>query len=225
MAKISTGMSKNFPGFAHDLTRVKPRDIDEEIQYCIIKPGCGTAAVVADTDGSAAAGTFAVNEPDYPRSIAVAWCDASGTTLVGTAIISGKNQFGDVISETFVNTSGGTTHVQGTKVFGYFGTCTLTHANGAAGDTITVGYGTALGTARFGLPNKVSGSADVKRVTWIDNGAAKPGTATIDTANQAILLGAHIEAADEYIITLRPNYTTDDDHQCKITNSALVTNA
>lgn len=222
---VKTGLGKNYPGFAHDLTRVKPRDIDIEYQYVIMKPAVGTADLMGDTDGSAAAGTLAMNEPDYPRSLLVTWADGTGTTFVGTCVVTGKDQFGAALSETFANATGATTAVQGTAVWGYLGTVTLTHANGAAGDTITIGYGIAAGTAKFGLPNKVSGSADVKRVTWVDDGATKPGTVTIDKANHAFIPTATVAAADDYVVTMRANYTTDDDHQCTMTNSALVTDA
>lgn len=222
---LQTGLKKHYPDIGFGLTRVKQSDIDEYYQYCIMKPAVGTADIVGVTVGTSLIGTVAINYPDYPRSLLVGWADASGTTFVGTAVITGSNQFGKNISETFVNTTGGTTNVQGTKVYAYVGTLTLSHAAGAAGDSVTVGYGIAAGTAKFGLPNKVAGSADVRRVTWVDNGSTKQGTATIDHANHAFLPKNAVSATDDYVVTMRANYVTDDDHECEMTNATLITNA
>jgi len=220
-----TGLSKNYPGFANELSRVKPRDIDEYIQYGVFYPEVGTTCVITATNGTSVAGTVARNFLDYPRSLLVGWADDSGTALVGTVTIDGKDQFGEVITETFVNTTGGTTNVQGTKVFDYVGTVTIASTGGAAGDAVTVGVGIAAGTAKFGLPNKVMGSADVLRYNWIDNGSSKEGTCTIDKVNHAFIPAAAVAAADCHIVVIRPKYTTNDDHECQATNSDLISNA
>ena len=225
MTKVLTGLSKHEPYLAFG-GKIKQQEIDQYQQYCVLRPGISGSAIVATTAGTAASGTVAINYPDYPRNLSMTYVDASGTTAIATVVVHGHNQFGSVISENFVMTQLGTATTEGTKVFAYVGTVTFTGANRAAGDDMSVGYCSADGTARFGLPTRVAGSADVKRYTWLDNTVTTQGTCTVDTVNHAVILATGtVSNQDDHIFLIKANYLTDDDEMCKVANATTITKA
>ena len=223
--KVLRGLSQREPYLAFG-GKIKPNEIDEYYQYVVMKPGISGSAIVATTAGTATAGTVAIAYPAYPRSLSMTYVDASGTTAIATVTVSGHDQFGSVISEELIMTQLGTATTQGTKIFAYVGTVAFTGANRAAGDDMSVGYGGADGTAKFGLPNKVSGSADVLRYTWLDNAVSKQGTCTVDIVNHAIVVATGtVSNQDDHIFLIKANYNKDDNEECKLTNATTITNA
>ncbi len=226
MTKVLTGLSKNNPYLAMG-GKIKPREIDQYLIYAVQKPAIGDSAIVATTAGTATAGTVAINYLDYPRNLSVKFVESSGTAWNSTVTIYGKDQFGNAISEDFSIAGDGTITVHGTKVFDYVGTVAMANASGAAGaDDMAVGYCSADGTTKLGLPTKVSGSADIKRFTWLDNGASKQGTATVDTTFHAIVTGVGtISNQDDYIFWIKPNYVSDDNEMLLTSNPTNITNA
>jgi len=225
MSKELTGLSRTTPYLAWG-GKIKQQEVDQYQQYIVMKPGVGDSAIVATTAGTAAAGTVAIPYPDYPRNINMKYVEASGTAAIATVVVDGHNQFGEVISESFVNTNEGTVTIDGTKVFSYLGTVTFTGAGRAAGDDMAMGYCDTDAVARYGLPTKVSGSAEVVRYTWLDNGSSKQGTCTIDTVNHAVITATGtVSPQDDHIFLIKANYLTDDDEMCKLANSTDITTA
>src|SRR3990167_11974 len=81
--------------------KIKPREVDQYQTWIIGHPNISASAIVAECSGTATAGTVAVSYLDYPRSLAMKYVEASGTAAIATATVSGKDQFNNVISETF----------------------------------------------------------------------------------------------------------------------------
>lgn len=231
MAKLLTGLSKTVPYLALG-GKIKQREIQQVLSYVIAAPNTSASAIVAATSGTATAGTVGTATLDYPRNIAVKFVEASGTAWNSTVTVYGKNQFGEAINEAFSVAGDGTVTVNGTKVFAYVGTVAMANASGAAaGDDMCVGYVSAGGTAMFGLPTKISGSADVINLRWIDGahgtGALtgnKRGTATVDTSFHAIIPTADIASDDDWIVMYKSDYRVDDDEYTP-QNVDTVTNA
>ena len=209
--KQVTGLSKTTPYLALG-GKIKPQEIDLAFQYVVTHPSISASAIVAECSGTATAGTLTVAYMDYPRTLSMKYVEASGTAAIATATVYGKDQFGTVISEAFVNTNLGTVTVEGTKIFAYVGTVTLGGASTAAGDDVAIGYSSAGGTAQFGLPWKVGAASDVKSSLWSDNSAAcKQGTCSVSTTLHAVKLAVGtISDQDTFIWLVKPSYRSDD---------------
>lgn len=197
--------------------QMTPDEMDMYQLYNIINPGVG-AASVGTAAGSGGSGGIAPLVPnlDYPRNVLVTVITGSGTAMGGTIIVNGQDQFGGTLTETIAVAAvdpGGTT--AGTQVFARIGTMTYTKT--ASLGTINIGYaiGTASGSASlFGLPNKVGGTADMKRATWIDADVAKPlhletaGTGIFTLVNRSAVrleVAGGIAAADSFVIQYKPS--------------------
>lgn len=190
-----SGLGEYFPEFQAPGAQVTPMNIDRYEIYQIIAPQMGTFAwgTVVGTQTQAKSIVFDQVLPDYPRNVEVKILPASGSVAGGTFVVSGKNQFGEVISETFAIASaanGGT--AVGTKIFGFFTAGTGTMGTGDAGNGTVTLYPASTGTtALFGLPTKLGGTADVRLMSFGSTGVAKaPNGGTIggyvDLANSAI---------------------------------------
>jgi len=231
MSKQLTGLSRSQPYLALG-GKIKQREIQQTLNYVISAPNTSASAIVAECSGTGTSGTIDYAEMDYPRNLAVKFTEASGTAWNASVTLYGKNQFGEVINESFAIAGDGTVTVNGTKCFSYLGTATLTNASGqAAGDDWCVGYISDAGTCAFGIPTKVSGSADIVNLRWIDGahgtGALtgnKPGTATIDTVNHTFIPTAAIVSDDDWILQYKSDYTTDDNEYSQ-PNPSVITNA
>jgi hypothetical protein len=220
---INVGLSKTTPYLALG-GKIRPTEIDMVHEYVYIKPGASSSAVMAECQGTAAAGTVAGNgQFDYPRNLAVKFVETSGTAWIGTVVVTGVNQFGSTITETFINTNSGTVTVCGTKIFDKVSSVAVTGASAATGDDIAIGNGIAAGSARIGLYTRIGAVSDVKRVLWVDNGTLKPGTVTVDTTNHCVVLGNAISGDDDFLIFVKPNYTTDDNDIAGLGTSSLIT--
>lgn len=195
---------------------VTPDEMDIYMVEHISHPGTGVASI-GTAAGTAGSGGIAplVTDLDYPRNVLVTVITGAGTAMGGTIVVSGQDQFGGTLTETIAVASvdpGGTT--AGTAIFARIGTMTYTKV--ASLGTINVGYpsGTAAGIAAiFGLSNKIGGTADIKRATWIDNDVAKQlareGAAPAIFANTTnhsvrIEVSGGIVAADSFRITYKP---------------------
>ncbi len=172
-----SGLSEHFPEFQFGGAQVSPSNIDRYELYQIINPMIGTDVIgtAEGTSTTTATGGFAPIIPDYPRSVSVKILPASGSTSGGTVTLVGKDQFGNVQSESFgfaAAADGGTAN--GTLVWGAFTSFTTKMASGNAGIGTTTIYPTALGTtALFGLPAKIGGSTDVRLISFGSTGVAK----------------------------------------------------
>jgi len=216
MSDNLVGLEKTTPYLAWG-GKIKPKEIDQYVQYHVCHPGISASAVVAACAGTGVTGTVATAYLDYPRTLSFKYVDASGTTAISTATVTGHDQFNQLVTEEMVFTQLGTGTTQGTQVFAHVGTVTFAGANRASGDDQAIGYGNAGGTAMLGLPCKVDSAADVISVNWIDNStAAKPGTCTIDTNQHAAKMAVGtLSDQDDYIFLIRPTFDTNDDESCK----------
>lgn len=213
------------PGFTiANVGRVQQRDIDQYIVDYVIHPSVDTAYMA--TVSSATASALFVNKsftPDYPRNLAYAVTGVAGG-MGGTFVQPGFDQFGSVIKETVTIGSangGGTT--QGTQIFGSIGVGTFSPAGlgGTAVGTAKIGFGTATGAPSgggnwFGLQSRIGGTADVRGITWINNGTAtalNKGTNLGTLSNVGGTLPPHsfqgtsgVAITDEYVVTIKTTF-------------------
>lgn len=215
------GLGKTTPYLALG-GEIRPSEIDDVKQYIYSKPAVGDSAIVATIPGNVTTGTVTLAELDYPRNLSVKFVENSGTAWVCTVTVTGKNQFGEAITETFTNTNEGTVTVDGAKIFHSLSAVTAAHASGTAADDIAIGYCISAGTAKLGLFTKISKNTDVRRVTWVDNAVTKPGTVEVDTTYHAIIPSATVAAADDYVVWVKPNYAGNDDPVGNMGTSAFI---
>jgi len=201
--------------------QITPDEIDRYEIYNVIKP------LAADVLGTVDPGTvdddFVIDQAslDYPRNLIVTAPGAND--YGGTVTVNGKNQFGEVISETIgvgTASNGGTTG--GTQIF-----ATVTSASWVTGGgdnqgtvSLSVTLGTALNAA-FGLPCKIASTADVKRYTWVDGGVAKPQDAPgtyVDAVNHSVTLPGDGAAADDLVIWVKSTYDASSDTAPRVSN-------
>lgn len=226
MAQL-VGLSKHEPYLAWG-GKIKPSEIEETKQICYLKvAGSDSAIMNACALGSvtSATGTITLAYPDYPRNLLVSFTETGGTVCDATATVTGKDQFGKTISENYACVSLGTVSVAGTKIFDQITAISAVVGSYGTGDVdLRVGYVIGGGTAKFGLPCKVKAATDVRRVTWVDNGAVKPGTVVVDTTNHGFTVaGALTAAQDDFVVWVKPTYDSDDDNQTYVGTSSLVT--
>lgn len=190
-----SGLGEHFPEFQTGDAQVQSADIDRYGLYQIIAPMMGTFAWGTTTGTNAQTKTLTFDQvlPDYPRNVEMKLLPASGSVAGGTFTLYGKNQFGEVISETFsVGTAANGGTAVGTKIFAYFGSCAGTIGTGDAGASTVTIYPASTGTtALFGLPTKIASTLDVKLMSFGSTGVAKAvngGTigSFVDTVNHAI---------------------------------------
>jgi len=181
-------------------------------QYVIMKPSASASAIVnaqSISGGTVAAATIARSRCDYPRNVLCTLVDNSGTTLEATFVVTGKDQFGNTVSESiFVDYNVAAT-TAGTQIFSEITSVSITPANQAASDTASVGYAIAADVASFGLPAKIAAVTDVKAINWIDAGTSKQE----DVDSTAVVVSRHcirpsqtVDAADDYIVTYKSTY-------------------
>lgn len=218
---INVGLSKHEPYLSLG-GKIRPTEVDRLEVFYYLKPSVSDSAVMNTLSGTASAGTVTLAYPDYPRNLKATFTEASGTAWAATATVTGKDQFGNAVSEAFAHVNLGTSIVYGTKVFAEVTAVALEGASGAATDDVKIGYVIEAGTAKLGLFTKIGAANNVRRVHWVDNGVSTPGTVSIDTTYHAFKPGAAIAAADDYIAYVKPNYTTDDNEITNLGTSSLV---
>jgi hypothetical protein len=217
-----SGLSEigQLPGFATGGAQVAARDIDRYDQYIVWAPSVDTAYIGTVSSATANAAFVTKNAyPDYPRNLAYSVTGVAGG-MGGTFTLSGQDQFGGTVRESVTIGSaagGGTT--QGTAIFAKIagGTFSPAGLGGTAVGTAAIGFGTAPGTAGtagnyFGLPVKLGGTADVKRIVWIT-------TNTPTTLNAGTSIGSLVSVSlnafcgtsgvaitDRYVVTIKSTF-------------------
>ncbi len=181
--RIMSGFKRSQPGLRFAAEKITPDEIDMYRQYVVSFPSIsatwfGTCAVA----GTAATGALVVINAiaDYPRNLEFALAGSS-VGLAGTMAVTGKNQFGAVVTESlgFGSADNGGT-VVGTKVFAQITNGTLSFGTAVGGGTASLGVGTTGTTTIFGLPDKLGGTTDVKAITrCAATGAVTVGGGTI----------------------------------------------
>lgn len=216
--EIEQGFQKN-GGY-----KVTPDEIDQEQTYYIAHP-----SVAADWFGtSASASAVALVEntslyADYPRNLLLSVTGVAGGmggTLSGLTYV---DQFGGTVTETmgFASAANGGT-ATGTGICAKvvtLGTFTPQGVGGTGIATVSLGFAIATTSASpvFGLPAKLGGTNDIKRVTWIDNGTPKrvvttPAGAAV-TAKHAVRLevSGGLAVADDFNVVYRSSYDSMGD--------------
>jgi len=222
---VNIGLGVNTPYLALG-GKIKPTEVDRVECFTYLKPAVSDSAILnACALGSvtSADGTITLAYPDYPRNLLVSFKETGGTVFKGTATVVGKDQFGKAVTETYGCVSLGTTGVSGTKIFDQITSVSAVVGSFGTGVIdLRVGYSIGASTAKFGLLTKIGAVTDVKRCTWVDNGVNTPGTIVVDTTNHAFSPTAAVAVADDYIVWVKPNYTTDDDSVSYAGTSALI---
>lgn len=223
---VNIGLGKYEPYLALG-GKIRPTEIDSVKQYVYLKvSGSDSAIMNACALGSvtSATGTITLAYPDYPRNLLVSFKETGGTVAKATATVTGKDQFGKTISESYACVELGTVGVAGTKIFDQITSISAVVGSfGTGAIDLRVGYPVGAGTIKLGLFDKIGAATDVKRVTWVDNGVVTPGTVVVDTTNHAIKLGGAITAAqDDFVVLVKPNYTSDDEGATYAGTSSLV---
>jgi hypothetical protein len=169
-------------GFGFSGVKVTPDEIGFDQTFSIINPSISNEwfGTCKGTSTQSIAITLINGLSDYPRNLRINVDCASGSTKGGTAVVNGVDQFGSVISENLVVTTaanGGTT--VGTKIFDQVTSGTMYFDTSNAGNgTAHLGVGTAGTTTLFGLPWRLGGTTDIKKISGSFNGV---GTSTAGT--------------------------------------------
>ena len=205
--------------------KVSPDEIDQNQQYVVMFPDVGTARIGTANITGDVNGTLVVGQPtlDTPRTLMFSIGGVSGG-IGGTAIVTGKDQFGNTIHESMgfatVATVGS---AQGTKVFSRVTTATATLATtgGTGIGTCFLGYPLGDAAMTLGLPVRIGAAADLKRVTWHDGGVSKTltigalggtiGTAVAGTAMSSVTLTGlgGFATADAFTFIFRSSFEAD----------------
>lgn len=212
------GLKDNFPGVFTKVGttgwQVTPDELDMDQRYYVMNPA--VTDTFFGTVSSASAGAFVLDQTRtaYPRNLLFVALGVAGG-MGGTAVINGKNQFGETISETisFGSAAGGGT-AAGTKVFAQVTSGTFTPV-GLGGTAVgTAKLGVAIGSADpgviFGLPHKLGGTADIKAISWIDADVEKQhasaASANLTQHGVRIEVAGGIAAADSFVVHYRPTF-------------------
>lgn len=214
------GEAGELPGFNFSGAQVQPKDEDRYEQYFIFAPSVDAAYIGTVSSATANSPVIVKNiYPDVPRNLAYSATGVAGG-MGGTFVTRGQDQFGGTIVETtsFASAAGGGT-VQGTAIFAKFGTALFTPVGlgGTAVGTASVGFGTTPGTAGtagnyFGLPSKIAGTVDVKRIVWISTNTPttlNAGTSIgslVNAVNHSFTGTSGVAATDRYLVTFKPNF-------------------
>lgn len=211
------------PGIRFSGYKVSPDEMDVTRQYIVEHPSIdpawfGTAPI--GTAGQAKAFVLTNIRADYPRNLVVSDATGAGTAHGGTAVINGKDQFGNTIQETItIGTAAAGGTVAGTKIFSQVSSGTFTFATASVGNGTTQ-LGVAIGTSAtlqhlFGLPDKIASTADVKSITWLNNGTSTTmngGTigAYVGTANHTFKGTAVVSVTDKYVVHMRSTFNSEE---------------
>jgi hypothetical protein len=219
------GLKDNFPavvqGGSQTGWKVTPDEIDQDQSYLILHPSVATdwfgtsinAAAVALVENTSA-------YADYPRNLLLTITGVAGGiggTLNG---LKYTDQFGGTVSETLgAATAASSVTVTGTGVCAKIvnlGTFTPAGLGGTAIATVALGFAIATTSASpvFGLPAKLGGTNDIKRVTWDDAGTPKAvvttpaGAAVVTKSAVRIEVSGGIAVADAFNVVYRSSYNS-----------------
>jgi len=200
--------------------RVTPDEIDN---YHVVNTGIlstsatwvGTAAGGTSTEAKA---LVLINRLlDHPRNLLYSMVGTADNG--GTWTINGKNQFGEVVTESVGSgtVAAGTPAfaVAGTKIFREVTSGTFTVATGGVG-LGSARIGVAIGTAptaahKLGLLTKIGGSTDVVGITWVKENVVTTingGTigALVDATNHAFSGSAIMGGTESFKVLVRPTF-------------------
>lgn len=212
-----SGFKTSQPGLAFSGEQISSDEIDRYEVYTIVQPDAvstqwfGTTALGSASSSKAFVVINAI--ADYPRNIQLGvGYTGSAAVCVGTATINGKDQFGNVISETITIADSGTNQgtAQGTKVFAQFTSGTFSFGTLAVAGTPKLGV--VVGTnCLFGLPVKLQGTGDVVLMgRHVGSGAITVGGGTIgafvDVGMSAVRSSATVTGTEMINVWVKPSY-------------------
>lgn len=200
--------------------RITPDEVDN---YHFVNTGIlstsatwvGTAAGGTSTEAKA---LVLINRMlDHPRNLLYSMVGTADNG--GTWTINGKNQFGEVVTESVGSgtVAAGTPAfaVAGTKIFREVTSGTFTVATGGVGlgsARIGVAIGTAATAAhKLGLLTKIGGSTDVLNIVWVKENVVTTmngGTigALVDVTNHAFSGSAIMGGTEAFRVLVRPTF-------------------
>ena len=209
------GLKRNEPALMFGGAQVTPDEIDMYYVYQIVMPGTAHNFVGTSAPGSlGAAVAFGANSaiPDYPRNLSlIIRGNGSNTSVGGTAVVNGLDQFGSVISETFAFAgSTGNGNADGTKVFARFTSGTVTYGTMAQAGTSYLGFVTGT-NCLFGLPVKLAGTGDVILLSHnAGTGAVSVGGGTVgafvNATMHAVRPAAALTGTEAITVWIASNY-------------------
>jgi len=217
-------LKKYFPDIRFGGNKVDPDEINMRQRYSVVYPSIGTATIGTLAAGTVAAAMTIVNTVcDYPRNLLFTVVGPSGG-VGGTCTITGKDQFGEAQTETisFASANAGGTKA-GTKVFDTVSAASYAPNGVDNTSTATLGYAAGTGAglvAKLGLPVRIGATTDVKRITFIKNGAVTAinagsiGTAALtgylDLTAHSFMGTQIIAATDQYFIDILPSFNSEN---------------
>lgn len=204
--------------------KIAPDEIDQNLEYTIINPDIGTARIGTANITGDVNGTLVIGQPflDAPRTLMFSIGGVAGG-IGGTAIVTGKDQFGNAIQESMGFATAATVgSAVGTKIFSKVSTATaiLATTGGTGVGTCFLGYPLGDAVMTIGLPAKIGAAADLKRVIWHDAGVSKAltvgtggtiGTAVAGTAMSSVTLTGlgGFATADSYKFVYRSSFQSE----------------
>lgn len=208
------------PDFTFGGGKVGADEVDFYHTYTVNNPSIsatavGTAAVIATSFTLVENQSFVL---DYPRNLVMTLAGGTSSgTYGGTMTVTGVDQFGNTITETFsdgTTVNGGTT--VGTKVFAKITSAKGTLGGDTAIATVNVGYGTGGTTTLFGLPFKVGGTGDLLHYNWASAHAVQPiATAAIgsyvSTAYHALKARSDFGTAAGFTVWVKSSKNQSED--------------
>ncbi len=225
------------PALALDQSGVFKVSPDEMDRYEVVNMRPATnvdwfvTTIVAGTSASRV-GTVANRLPDYPRNLLFSITGTHGSTA-GTLNASGKDQFGNTITETILiprADNGGTT--SGTKVFAQFVAGTVNFGTAVGNGTARIGFDPST-SCLLGLPIKLGTAADVVHLGCnIGTGAVTYGGGTIaayvNVAQSAISPVATLDGTQVISCWIKPSYDSSQvksatQNIAKIANLSQIT--
>lgn len=214
------GLKKHHPDIRFSANKVTPDELDVRQQYVVMKPSVGTATIGTIAAGTVSGAMTLVNTVcDYPRNLLFTVVGgASG--VGGTCTIVGTDQFGRSQTESiaFASANAGGTQA-GTAIWDAVTSATYYPNGGDNTSTATLGY--TAGTAAalkfwLGLPVKVKATSDVKRITYVKNGAVTALTggtiaSYVSTTTHAFSGTETLAATTDYVVDILSTYNSEDD--------------
>jgi len=207
--------------------KIDPDEINRVETYTIACPYAETAGsafvgtAAAGKSGDAAGGFVILNQQlDYPRNLKLTIVNTAGSLNAGTVAVTGKDQFGQTISENIGYALGTATQGKaGTKIFSKVTAATITWGTGQVQNGtpyLGVAGGTESGSNVYwlGLPVRIGAASDVIGLSYAKNfvtqvlNAGTP-SALIDTVNHSFTGTVALGTADFFHVRILSTYNSE----------------
>ena len=207
--------------------KIDPDEINRYETYTVACPYAETAGSAfigtAEEGKSTETSSFVIlnQQLDYPRNLKLTIVNTAGSLNAGTVVVTGKNQFGESITESIGYALGTATMGKaGTKIFSKVTAATLTYGTGQVQDGtpyLGVAGGTESGSNVFwiGLPVRIGAKTDVVGLSHVKNFVTQSlsgGTLTtlIDTVNHSFTGTQALGTADFFHARILSTYNGEN---------------